>query len=90
MHSDDEPLVFPMTPLVGEVVPAPAPKPAWKSKTLIFNLAAFALHAIVAAATGGQLPAEYAVLAPLIQAAGNFLLRFVTSEPISVLSPVSK
>jgi hypothetical protein len=68
----------------------PDAKPLWKSKTVLFNVAAFVIHAVVASAMGGDLPASYAVLAPVIQAAGNFLLRLVTTQPVSVLSTTSK
>ena len=54
----------------------------YTSKTLWFNI--LALVVLVAGSFGytGELPAEWAVFAPAIVALVNFVLRFVTKEPI--------
>ena len=61
-----------MTLPAKDATPAPASKPAWQSKTLWTNVAA----AIGAIANGRY---DLAVLAGL-----NIVLRFITSQPITV------
>ena len=55
----------------------------FKSKTLDFNMIVPAL-AIMAKALGFEIPAE--VVAGIL-AIGNFILRFITKEPMSAKKP---
>ena len=57
-------------------------KDFWKSKTLWFNVLAFVVAVTGAFGYTGELPGEAAVFVPAVIAVINFLLRFVTKQPI--------
>jgi hypothetical protein len=60
-------------------------KPCFTSKTILANLAVIVITYCVSQAEVGAYPAEFLPYAPAFVALGNIGLRFLTSQPVTLV-----
>ena len=60
-------------------------KPSFTSKTILANLTVIVITFCISQAEAGAYPAEFLPYAPAVVAIGNIALRFLTSQPVTLV-----